>query len=277
MKNKRNAGLFNMVVIAMLTASIARAQTAPKMVTDTPPGIAIPDRVDTRLGELKFFDGFPDKPTVEKIYDNLDFQRAAQAYLLALPALNMAGLREGLLKEGPLVAEVPPKTLGMIDDFCFKYVTDMGIVGPDKGEGGKYLLLPPGYNADVPEGYFIVRVPTYESILIWRNMPVKGDIKPAIVNLKKITRIYPLSQAADPPANNFVNVSDRDFSSVAEADYKVWELLNCVVQNEPVESLDPVTLGFFASIGIEKGNRVRQPDSFHASNRPGLSASEQTG
>ena len=283
-----------------VAATAAHAQSAPtfKMTTDIPPGIAIPPSVDTRLGTLKFFDGFPDKPTVEKIYDNLDFQRAVQAYLLALAPVNVAGLRDGLLKvgpanvtiptfeqnldarsifltpnattpytwiwidlhKGPLVVEVPPMTLGMIDDFWFKYVTDIGIVGPDKGQGGKYLLLPPGYKDKAPEGYHVVRVPTFESILVWRNMPVKGDIKPAIANLKKFTRIYPLSQAANPPANNFVNVSGRAFSTVAPADYQFWELLNYVVQNEPVESLDPVTLGFFASIGIEKG-RPFAPDA----------------
>ena len=281
------------ITILLVTAGESVAQKAKqyKMTTTVPPGIAIPDTVETRLGVLNFFDGFPDKPTVEKIYDNLDFQRAVQAYLLALAPVNMVGLREGLLEvgpanftiptfennlnarsifltpnattpytwiwidlhNGPLVAEVPPMTLGMIDDFWFRYVTDIGIVGPDKGQGGKYLLLPPGYKDEVPKGYLVVRVPTFESILVWRNMPVKGDIKPAIENLKKLTRIYPLSDAANPKVNTFVNVSDRDFCTVAPADYKFWEYLNQVVQNEPVESCDPVTLGFFASIGIEKG------------------------
>jgi hypothetical protein len=279
--------------VSLLAVCHASAQTAPtfKMTTDIPPGIAMPDSVQTRLGTLNFFDGFPDQPTVEKIYDNLDFQRAVQAYLLALAPVNMAGLREGLLTVGPanvtiptfeanmnarsifltanattpytwiwlnlhggpLVAEVPPRTLGMIDDFWFRYVTDIGIVGPDQGKGGKYLLLPPGYSGEVPPGYLVVRVPTFESILVWRNMPVQGDIKPAIESLRKNTRIYPLAQAANPPANKFVNVSDRNFCTVAPADYRFWELLNYVVQNEPVESCDPVTMGFFASIGIEKG------------------------
>jgi hypothetical protein len=284
----------------MIGSTAAQSQSAPKMkmTTEIPPGIAIPDQVDTRLGTLNFFDGVPDKATVSKIYDNLDFQRAVQAYLLALAPVNMAGLREGLLgvgpanvtiptfeanmnarsifltanattpytwiwinlHDGPLVVEVPPMVLGMIDDFWFRYVTDIGIVGPDQGKGGKYLLLPPGYNGEVPAGYLVVRVPTFESILVWRNMPVEGDIKPAIESLHKNTRIYPLSQAANPPANTFVNVSDRDFSTVAPADYRFWELLNYVVQNEPVASLDPVSLGFFASIGIEKGKPFAPDD-----------------
>ncbi len=279
-------------------ATVGLAQTAPhKMTTPIPPGIAMPDAVQTRLGPLKFFDGFPDAQTAEKIYDNLDFQRAVQAYLLGLAPVNMAGLREGLLSvgpanvtiptfednmnarslfltanattpytwvwinlhDGPLVVEVPPMTLGMIDDFWFKYVTDIGIVGPDKGQGGKYLLLPPGFKGEVPAGYMVVRVPTFESILVWRNMPVKGDIRPAIESLHKNTRIYPLARAANPPPNSFVNVSNRAFSTVAPADDRFWDLLNAVVQSEPVESLDPVTLGFFAAIGIEKGKPFK-PD-----------------
>jgi hypothetical protein len=97
-----------------------------------------------------------------------------------------------------------------------------------------------------------VKVPTFESILVWRNMPLEGGLKAAIERLHKNTRIYSLSQAKNPPANTFVNVSDRSFCTVAVADYKFWECLNYVVQNEPVESCDPVTLGFYASIGIEK-------------------------
>jgi hypothetical protein len=262
-----------------------------KMTTNIPDGIAMPDTVETRLGTLEFFDGFPDDATVEKLYDNLDFQRAVQAYLLALAPVNMAGLREGLLSvgpanttiptfeanmnarsifltanattpytwiwinlhDGPLVAEVPPMTLGMVDDFWFRYVTDVGVLGPDKGKGGKYLLLPPGYDGEVPDGYVVVNVPTFESILVWRNMPLEGGLEAAIERLHNNTRIYPLSEAAHPRANTFVNVSDRDFCTVAPADYRFWELLNDIVQNEPVESCDPVTLGFYASIGIEKG------------------------
>jgi hypothetical protein len=178
-----HAALASTMAIPLLIGSAVSPQAAEnfKLTTPIPPGIAMPDSVETRLGTLMFFDGFPDQPTVEKIYDNLDFQRAVQAYLLALAPVNMAGLREGLLTvgpanvtiptfeanmnarsifltanattpytwiwlnlhDGPLVAEVPPMTLGMIDDFWFRYVTDIGIVGPDQGKGGKYLLLPP--------------------------------------------------------------------------------------------------------------------------------------
>jgi hypothetical protein len=71
-----------------------------KMTTPIPEGIALPDQFDSRLGTLKFFDGFPDEATVEKLYDNLDFQRAVQAYLLGLPAASAVGMRKGLTGVG---------------------------------------------------------------------------------------------------------------------------------------------------------------------------------
>lgn len=262
-----------------------------KMTTDIPPGIESPSKVESRIGTLNFFDGFPDKSTTEKLFDNLDFQRAVQAYLLALPPVSMVALREGLtrwgpanitiptfetlmdsrslfltancntpytwmwinLHNGPLVAEIPPNVLGMINDFWFHYVTDLGVVGPDRGAGGKYLILPPGYKGEVPEGYLVVKAPTFEGFLAWRNFLVDGDPRPGIDNIKKFARVYPLSEAANPPANKFVNVSGKAFSTLAPADFKFWEYLNQVVQGEPGESLDPVTLGFYASIGIQKG------------------------
>lgn len=78
-----------------------------KMQTPVPPGVAIPDKVETRLGTLSFFGGFPDAATVDKLYDNLDFQRAVQAYLLALPVVNQVANRDNILQLGPANRTVP--------------------------------------------------------------------------------------------------------------------------------------------------------------------------
>lgn len=262
-----------------------------KMTTPIPEGIAIPDQVNSRLGTLKFFDGFPDDATVEKLFENLDFQRAMQAYLLGLPVVNMAGLRIGItsvgpsnvtipvfddlmdartlwltancntpyvaiwidLHDGPLVLQVPPKVLGMINDSWNQYVADIGMVGQDKGEGGKYLVLPPGYKGNIPGGYLVVQSSTFECLYGFRILAAPADFKLAVETTRKLTRIYPMSKADNPPANNFVNVSGRDICTVAPSDYAFWEYLNEVVQREPGESFDRVSLGYFASIGIEKG------------------------
>ncbi len=151
--------------------------------------------METRLGVLNFKDGFPDEATVQKVYDNLDFQRGVQAVLTAMPAASLVAQRTALrklgpdnntviifetlmdsrslfltantesiyaiawlnLKDGPVVVESPANTLGLIDDFWFHYVADAGLAGPDKGKGGKFLFLPPDYKGAIPTGYFVFK------------------------------------------------------------------------------------------------------------------------
>jgi hypothetical protein len=247
--------------------------------------------VQTRFGELRFFDGFPDKASADKLFDNLDFQRAVQAYLMAIPPVSQAANRNAIrtlgpvntvvpifeelldsrsvfltandntvyswtwvdLSNGPLVFEVPPKVLGAINDMWYRWVIDVGITGPDKGEGGKYLLLPPGYLGAAPAGFHMVRSPTVNLWVPWRSFLVDGDPKPGVDLVKTFTKIYPPSQAKNPPQLNFVNLSGKPFNTDAPADYRFWELLHQVVQEEPTDSLDQIRLGYYASIGIQKG------------------------
>ena len=155
--------------------------------------------------------------------------------------------------KGPLVVEVPPMVLGLINDFWYKWVADVGITGADKGKGGKYLILPPGYKGEVPEGYFVVRPSTYGNWLAFRSFLVDGSTKPGVESVKKHFKIYQLSDAANPPQMKFFNLSGVPANFVSPGDYSFWSLLNQVIQEEPPEGSDPTTLGLFASIGIEKG------------------------
>jgi len=270
------------------------AAQKPKMETETPPGLAAPAEVKTRLGTLKTIDGFPDKATLEKVYDNLDFQRGVQAVLTAMPGASLAAMRRGHraigpdnqtvlqfpthmdsrtlfltantaaiynfiwlnTKEGPLVIEVPPQGLGFVDDFWFRWVGDVGETGPDKGKGGKYLLLPPGYKGSVPEGYFVLRSPTYNH---WFILRVFGAAEAAVASVKKNLRIYPLAKAANPPKMNFVDLSGKYLNTIGSVDFSFYEDVNTVVQEEPNAAMDPETLGLLASIGIVKGKPFK-PD-----------------
>jgi hypothetical protein len=277
------------VLAQMLTG--APAEPNIKYSTQMPPGVAAPAQVETRLGTLRFDSGVPDQATTDKLYDNLDFQRAVQAYLLGLPPVNQLANKSAILsmgpanktvpiweqlvdsrtveltandntvyswfwldlRNGPLVLEVPPKVLGLIDDMWYHWIGDLGITGPDKGRGGRYLLLPPGYKGEVPKGYHVVRCPTYSIWPVWRSFLVNGDPKPGVDRVKKFTKIYPLSQAANPLTPNFVDMSGKPFNMVGPSGYQFWEMLNQVVQEEPTGTVDPTTLGFWASIGILKG------------------------
>ncbi len=275
--------------LALLTG-VSSAQTY-KMTTPIAPGVAVPDKIDSSIGTLNLNYGYPDNATVEKIYDNLDRSRALQAYLLAIPIVNQAGMRDSLsqfgpenqtdvlwenlvdprtveltandntiynfmwidTQKGPLVLEVPPKVLGLIDDFWYRWVIDVGITGPDKGEGGKYLVLPPDYKGDVPSGYHVVRPSTYGNWFVFRAFVVDGSTQPGVELVKKHLKIYQLADAANPPAMKFVNASGIPSNFVAPGDYQFWEMLNKVIQKEPANAADPTAMGLYASIGIVKG------------------------
>jgi hypothetical protein len=262
-----------------------------KYSTPIAPGIATPNKLETSIGTLNLSDGYPDADTVQKIYDNLDQSRALQAYLLALPMVNQAGMRASLrkfgpdnrtdviwetlvdsrtveltandntvysfiwldTKKGPLVVEIPPKVLGLIDDFWYRWVADVGITGADRGKGGKYLILPPGHSGKIPKGYHVVRPSTYGNWLAFRSFLVDGSPKPGVESVKKHLKIYQLADAANPPAVKFANASGIPSNFVPPGDYAFWGLLNEVIQEEPSAGSDPTTLGLFASIGIVKG------------------------
>jgi hypothetical protein len=140
-----------------------------------------------------------------------------------------------------------------VDDFRFHYVTDMGNAGPDKGKGGKYLFLPPGHKDAVPRGYFVFRPITFGNLIFARAFLVNGDTKPAVENIKAHFRIYPLSSAAHPPEQKYLNVSGKEFNTIHANNYHFYEEVNQLIQEEPNEALDLDTLGLLASIGIVKG------------------------
>jgi len=262
-----------------------------KMTTEVPAGVGTPDDLETRIGTLTSFDGVPDARTTELVYDNLDRVSAVQAYLASLPIASMSAMRTGLLELGPAnttallfeelmdskaiwltpntvsiymaswlemtdepwVIETPPNVLGIIDDAWFRYVADFGNAGPDLGKGGKFLLLPPGYEGEVPEGYHVARTNTHGHWIVWRGFQVDGDTGPAVTATKELFRMYPLSQRDNPPAMNFINVSGKFNNTVHRMDFGFWHEVDAVVQAEPSQGMDAETLGLLASIGIKKG------------------------
>ena len=267
--------------------------TAPKYAPNVPAKITTPDTVETRIGTLRFKDGAPDPSTVQLAYDQLDFGHGIDAFLKGMSATSVHAACRGLedagiklnrglgitedlidarslfltantttvyvvmcvdLKDGPMVVRVPPRVLGPVDDADFRWVTDVGLTGPDKGQGGDYLFVPPGYKGTLPaNGYHVAKPRTNRLLMFYRAFVEKGDIAAAVAGVRTKAAIYPLSQAAKPPATEIVNVSGVKFNTISANDFSFYEELNAVVQNEPADWVDPDTVGLYAAIGIRKG------------------------
>jgi hypothetical protein len=162
----------------------------------------------------------------------------------------------------------------------FRWVTDVGAPGPDRGEGGKYLILPPGYDGPVPEGgYFVARSRTTRVLILARGSLENNDPKPAAASMKAGAKIYPYASGAygtsiaeiltgkvrperntPPPPQKFVEGSGQPFMTIPANDFHYFEQIDALVQQEPVEALDPEIMGSLAAIGIVKGKQFN-PDA----------------
>ncbi|WP_436790508.1 DUF1254 domain-containing protein [Yinghuangia sp. YIM S10712] len=290
--------------------------------------ISTPERVETPLGTLEFPLGMPTDETADRVYDHLDHVHGVRAFLDAYSGVNLWAARRGILEtgvkdhdvllfsefmdpkslvltgnadtvyfltfldltEGPVVVEMPPLTLSFVNDMWFRYVTDPGMPGPDRGTGGAYLFVPPGYAGPLPEGgFFTHRVRTTRLILAGRAFLEGGDPKPAVGRIRERLRIHryvpglygtsvaeivtggtapPLPwteetwtaalRRPDPP--RFVEATGLPVNMVPPADETYFDFANELVQDQPAEALDPEIAGPLAAVGIVKGKPFR-PDA----------------
>ena len=297
-----------LAAVGMLAFAGAAQAQAPAPI---PPSISTPDRVDSRIGTLQFRDGAPSAATLEKVYDNLDYTRAFEAFVNTMQGVNAAAIRKGMmdvgvkdneimvfsrlmdakslfltanadtvyfigtldLSKGPMVLETPPNALGTLDDMWWRWVIDFGAPGPDRGAGGKYLILPPGYDGPVPEGgFYVARSKTTRVLILGRMFMENDNPAPAVDAIKKFTKIYPynaggvgtsvaeflsgkarLGPITAPPATVFHEGSGRVMNTIPPNDFSYFEMLNEVVQQEPATAIDPELMGPIAAIGIVKG------------------------
>lgn len=169
-------------------------------------------------------------------------------------------------RDGPIVLEIPPalggSITGSVMDIWQIALEDVGTAGVDKGEGGKYLILPPDYGDPVPAGYFVLPSVTYGGYGLLRSILKGGsaaDIAAAVEYAKQI-KLYPLSAAADPPETKRVDAIDTVFDSTIPYDERFFETLDRVVQAEPWLERDRVMIDLLKTIGIEKG-KTFAPDA----------------
>ncbi len=305
-------------IAVIIFAGSARQPAHAQATGGIPPFITTPDKAETRIGTLEYKDGAPSAATVQAVYDNLDFVRGVDVFMNSFSGASAYAIREGFhsigaedntvvifselmdsnslfltanadtvyniavldVTKGPLVVEVPPMQLGTLNDMWFGWIIDIGGPGPDRGAGGKYLIVPPGYDGPLPDsGFFVGRSKTNHVLYAVRAFMVDNDPKPAVDLIKKGLKIYPYTPggfgtsiatalegkvrlAVDPPVppTKFVEASGKSFNTVPPNDFSYFEMLDKLVQLEPATSFDPELAGQFAAIGIVKGKPFK-PDA----------------
>lgn len=302
MKKMKN----NLMGLAIAFAAIAAAtftscgQCDKKAATE---GADIASRYET-LANLPFDGGYPTEEGIQQLKDELLFQRATQAYLWAIPAINMYGMKEGAekefgkgynvitvwkermsaktlittpnsdviyaigfldLKDGPMVIEAPEGLQGILDDFWQRPVKsvgqidgrqwagDVGLPGPDKGKGGKFLVIPPDYTGDIPSGYFTYRSGTYGVFLFWRGFFQDPKQLARPVSVIEKTVVYPLGKKAEALPMQFPDGSQGSHNMLFPTDGTAFDLLARFIDHEYVDPADMEMRGVLQSIGIEKG------------------------
>ena len=273
---------------------------------------------ETRIGELRFPDGVPDPATTESVYDNLDSMRGVEAFLNAFQGVSMLAIRRGFrdagvadgsvllfsglmdshslfltgnadtvyflafvdLSDGPVVIDVPPESLGLINDMWFRWVIDVGLPGPDRGMGARFLLVGPDYDGPLPEGGFeIAHSATNGACLLGRAFMQDSDPKPTVERIKQGLKIYPyvpgtlgtsigsflsgdapMAALKEPEPPEFIEGTGLEMNTLPPNDFSFFELLDELVQAEPASALEPEIAGHARSIGIVKGQDFK-PDA----------------
>jgi hypothetical protein len=247
--------------------------------------------VDTRIGKIDLLMGLPANAEVERrIYDEMDFQRACQGYIWALPIVSMnewkrahetvLGAKPGELvlydsykdklgiltanfttpyiitfhnlEKEPIVVEQPAGALaGMVMDFWQRPIADLGQAGPDQGKGGKYLLTGPGQEPPQADGFYVVRSSTNNVFIGIRVLePGEDKIKAAAERF----RIYPYAGDGS-PQRAARRPDGKDWSQVQPRGMKYWESLAEMLEQEPVHERDRMITAMLAPLGLEKGRR----------------------
>ncbi|MBL1079954.1 DUF1254 domain-containing protein [Nocardia sp. 2] len=168
---------------------------------------------------------------------------------------------------GPMVLDIPPAEgdstiTGSIDTVWQTPLADVGPAGTDQGRGGRYLILPPGYNAPIPDGFIALASETTTGFALLRSNLKSGsdaDIAAAVAYGKRVG-LYRLDVAANPPPTTFVDAAGKDFDATIPYSREFYTYLDRVIQAEPWLPRDMAMIDQLASIGIKKGTAY-QPDS----------------
>ena len=289
--------------------------------TPVPAEIMTPSKVEAGIGTLEFTDGYPTSQTAESLRDHLDYLHGVETFMNTVQGVSTYALRQGFLEagvkdgdvllfselmdsrslfltgnadtvyfwsfqdlsQGPLVVETPADTLGLVDDMWFRWISDFGLPGADRGQGGTYLLVGPDYDGPLPEGGCYVRHSRTNHVLVlgraFINQNAGNDPAPTVDQIKEQLKVYPyaaggvgssiggfltgkgpLGQPASAQSPRFVEGTGLAMNTVPPTDFGHYELLDALVQLEPADALDTELAGQFAALGIVKDEKFAPDD-----------------
>ena len=305
--------LIAITVLATVLATSVMAETIEYK--PLPENILTKEKVKSKIGTLSIPNGYPTASTAKMVQEEVFYAQAIQTYLYTLNAVSVWKISKGLeeagveenqfitfpnmmdgkhlfltanmdtyyyigfinLENGPVVVETPPDALGVIDDLWFRWVSDFGLPGSDRGEGGRYLIVPEGYDGPLPDGGFYVRYArTNKVIVLGRSFLEDNSPKKAIKEAEESLAIYPyipggqgtsigdylngkakIGALSKRVPAKIVDGTDIPLNTVPPVNFEHFELLNELIQSDRVDAVDPEVGGLCAAIGIKKGRKFK--------------------
>ena len=258
------------------------------------------ETLNTRMGELSFTSGYPTEKTAQRLYDELDFQRAVQAYLWALPMASYGAMADehirlgcgssavliadefaqqqhlaltanqdtvymsGVLdlRNGPMVMEVPAGLLGTLNNIWQQPLCDLGgPFSPEQNRGGRFLILPPGYNGPLPEfHHHVVASDTNIAVFYLRAIPQARDDLPRLVEHIETYRQYKLIETKEPPPTQFISLTGKAADLLTHEGIEYFKRLARYINENPPRPQDMAMLGMLETLGIAHGKPF-EPDA----------------
>ncbi len=300
--------LFISILFGMNLGLFAQAQE--REYAPIPKDIPTVEKVSSKIGKLEMPNGYPTDATAAKLEDEILYVHGVEAYLNTIQGISLWAMRKGFLdagikdnefivfpnmmdgnqlfltanmdtyyymsfidlSDGPMIVETPVDALGVMDDMWFNWVTDFGLPGSDRGEGGRYLLVPEWYDGPLPDGGFYVRRSKTNHVWIAGRSFLEDNSPAKAIKDAEVLAVYPYSPGGQGtsigdylkgdaklgPLSKYkkarlIDGTGMTINTLPPSNFQHYVMLNEMIQTEPATALNPEIAGFAEAIGIEKG------------------------
>ena len=231
--------------------------------------------------------------------EELDYQRALQAYLWAVPMVNAIEFWRALIDAGvsptepsllvfdrpaaPATAVAAPNTqmiyaftildlaetgpvvaeipAGFLGNFWDFHHRGLEVIGAGaSADGGKFLLLPPGHAGGAPGGHIVVRSRTNKVFGGGRCIVRAGESADHFIDLVAGIRLYPLARAVHPAATRVILNRDRPFVQGWPKNVRYFDHVAEALSPESDDAEDKMLCAMLAPLGIAPGKRLVPDD-----------------